>query len=429
MTPQREEETRFLNLLRSPLFYAESRDAVKTKFLSDEGRMIYHAIEKLHGKLGLVRAGDYKEGRLGTDDILTVVKRKASGQALASVANVVEALLAHDRDFKTPGAARVLYQEYRNSIMMREVMLIASLQIETQKYDFEVLRGILETERPTEVSVEPADFTTLVSRAVENRSNRIATGFPGVDEALQGGLGVGELMVIGGYGKSGKSAVLVNLALHEMREKRPVLYMTLADLHTLEIEIRLACMISEAPEADVLAHPDWLKDIQAWQQKHGNYIIPIDLTGKTVAPGQIEAIIQRVKTEHPRLRTVIIDRAESMARATNADQLRHRLAKVFTDVRGVAENTKTAIFVDIQTDVKSQWKTLVHWSDAHESKVDVGATLDIWLGIGRKQDDPDVRFFNLAGRRRIGDNNLHRFRFNKDTYQFAPEAMYEGEEV
>ena len=429
-TPERLTEIRVLNLMRSPTFYAENRGLVKVKHLAAECVPIYKAIELLHSKANDKLVGtDYSKNLIAFSDIVSIVKRRRSVKEMAIIKGVLDAMGTHAKDFENSGRVKILYTEYRDSILIREVLLAASMQQEQGVYDVaklqELMTAAAQSEPVSQIVAEPADFPSLLSRLKVNRLNRIGTGFVELDEALQGGLGVGELAVIGGYGKSGKSAVLMSIALTEMRDHhRPVLYITMADLHALELEMRLACMIANCKEEDL--KPGDMDEITRWQKRRSNYFIPVDLTGRTIAPGQIEALIASVKDKYPQLRLVIIDRAESMARVGNQDQIRHRIAKVFTDLRGIAENTQVAIYVDIQTDVRSKYKTRVHWSDAHESKVDVGATLDIWIGIGRKMADPSVRFFHLAGRRRIKDD-LHRYRFNEN-FTFTYELMYEGEE-
>ena len=88
--------------------------------------------------------------------------------------------------------------------------------------------------------------------------------------------------------------------------------------------------------------------------------------------------------------------------------------------------TQTAIITDSQTGVVSEWARTVTPSMAHESRVDKLAILDIWLGIGRDREDPEVRYFNLLGRRNIRQA-MHRFRLVPEILKFEPELMLEEE--
>jgi len=256
--------------------------------------------------------------------------------------------------------------------------------------------------------------------------DRIPTGFSQMDHELQGGLGRAELAIVAGTPKRGKTSLMVNFGITEMRGGRPVLHLSLADLSKSEVVIRYACALLGKKEEDVLANPKWALRVREWQDRNANWLIPVDLNFRRTSTEEIEDIIRRVRDEYPEIRLVIVDRAESMASPTKDGGLRHSLAKVYEDLRRVAAATNTSVVTDSQGSEQAYTRKKVTMDLARESKVDKAAVLDLWFGIGRDPDDRAGRFITIQGRRRI-EKEVLKFSFDKDTFRFT-EELYEGDD-
>jgi len=441
MTEQKLIELRMLNLLRDRDYFFEWSPKVRPKHLSPIGVMIYKTIKNRLTKerkrdiialKGISNANeeegikDYQSFILPLRDIALLLRKEYPRHDLKSCKELLLDMKEYDRDFVNPGTVRDLFETAMNRAVLREVSALAANQLDSGKIDIEAVKEAVAplSDGDTTVPIEPADFLNLVE---EINRDRIPTGFERMDRELQGGLGRAELAIVAGSPKRGKTSMMVNIAVHEMKNaSRPVLHFSLADLSKAEVVIRYACVIGGKREEEMLARKDWLKVIQDWQERNKNWVIPIDLNYRKVTPSEIEDVIRRVKSIYGELRLVIVDRAESMASAAKDGGLRHSLAAVYEDLRRVAAATNTSILTDTQGSEQSYTRRRVTMDLARESKVDKASILDIWIGLGRDPEDKTQRYVTLQGRRRI-ENDMLLFSFDKDNFRFQEEA-FEGDD-
>jgi replicative DNA helicase len=117
------------------------------------------------------------------------------------------------------------------------------------------LKGLVyNAENQSQVMRQSKRISNLVSESITqlkeggNQSNLIKTGFRDFDQEL-GGLGLGELIVIGGRPSMGKTQLLVNLSLTISLET-PVLYFTF-DLSEFLLTNRFISTLTGIPVADI----------------------------------------------------------------------------------------------------------------------------------------------------------------------------------
>lgn len=418
MTEAREIETRLLNLMRDPSLCRAYAKSIQSRLLSAEGQVLLKAL--------LYAVAKGAKTRLTIKDLWLCAKSQYPGHNLDPIKKLLDSMASYSGDEKQPGLVKALFDEHSTRLLVREVSALLAAQLESGKYDLDAARKMLVTD-PASESLGPAPIDFVAEAKEGLVPERIPTGLDGVDREFQGGISRRELGIIAGPPKRGKSATLVNIGGHEISSHRPLLYITLADLSKRDCVMRFAVWLTEQAVEELEAHPKHIKGLQSWFEKHGNKLYVTDWNDRTTTLGELDRHIAEAKSMEPKLRLVLVDRAETIAVPNKYGVLRHELKEIYTELRRIAHRYDVAIWADSQADSRAYTSKRVGMDKGAEDKIGKAGVTDLWLGVTRDQEEGDVLWMTLDGRRRI-EQELHRYRLDKRTFRMTEEASYEGED-
>lgn len=419
-TEAREVETRLLNLMRDPALCRAYAKGVQSRLLSAEGQAILKSLVYAVGKGATTR--------ITIQDLWLCVKSQYRGQQLEPVKKVLDAMKSYDGDERQPGLVKALFDEHSTRLLVREVSSLLAAQLESGKYDLDAARKLLIADAVSDaLGPEPINFVEAGKEGLV--PERIPTGLSSVDTEFQGGISRCELGIIAGPPKRGKSATLVNIGGHELAACRSVLYISLADLSKRDAVCRFASWLTDKPIEQLVEQPKHMRALQAWFEKKGHKLYVTDWNARHTTLGELDRHIAEAKEREPKLRLILVDRAETVAVPNKYGVLRHELKEIYTELRRIANRHDVAMWADSQADSRAYTSKKVGMDKGSEDKIGKAGVTDLWIGVTRDQEEMDVIWATLDGRRRV-EQELHRFRLDKRTFRLTEEASYgaEGED-
>lgn len=417
MTPNRELETRMLNLLRDAKTARKYANKVRGRFLSPEGQVILKSILYYKGKVS--------KGIVSLKDLWGIIKSQYPNHDLKEVKKVLLTMRDIKDDSSKLELVTSLWEEHSSRLMLSELAVTASSQLESGRINLEGLRDILKPrEIDSGLDIKKTNFAELSKKGMI--PERFAVGIPGIDENFGGGIARRELGIIAGPPKRGKSALLANIGGRELGRGFPILYISLADLFERDIMVRFASWLSKLPDYKLEKKPGVLKKLQRKMEKVGGILYVADLTSRKTTLSDLEGVIADATDRDSNIRMVFVDRAETIS-VTKRDSKRHELAEIYTDLRRIAGRYDVAMWVDSQADSRAYTSKRVGMDKASEDKIGKAGVTDLWIGVTRDQEERDVLWLTIDGRRRI-KQELFRVRFNTDNFRMKEEETYEGEQ-
>lgn len=408
--------------MRDPVLARQYAPGIRARLLSAEGQAILKSL------LYAIQKGATKP--LTVQDLWLCVKTQYPGHDLTGIKEVLQAMKDHAGDEKQPGLIKALYDENATRLLVREVSSMLAAQLESGKYDVEAARKMLTVDAVGEVSTpEPVDFVKTSKEGL--LPPRIPIGMPGIDAQFGGGYSERELGLVVGPPKRGKSALLVNIGGHELRRGNSVLYVSLADLFYENIVFRLSAWLTEKPleylmEKKPRAFARVMRQLQDWFDRKGHKLYAVDWTRRQTSLSDVERLIGDTKEAEPRMRLVLVDRAETIAVPNKYGILRHDLKEIYTELRRIAGRQGVAIWADSQADSSTYTSKKVTMAKASEDKIGKAGVTDLWMGITREPGDHTSYWITLDGRRKIEQDFFH-IRMDQDTFRMKEEASYEAE--
>ena len=170
------------------------------------------------------------------------------------------------------------------------------------------------------------------SKRGENLEGRVSTGFPLLDERLQGGLGAGETGIILAPAKNGKTTALVSFAANALFRQKKVLYVTL-ELSQKVISARFDCNIFGQTLEVIKSKPKtFMESMQRIREEivGGNLHIA-EFPTKSLTVHRLGELIEKQKPE-----IVFIDYASLLRPSRSKDERRFELSDIHESLRGVA---------------------------------------------------------------------------------------------
>jgi len=117
-----------------------------------------------------------------------------------------------------------------------------------------LMREALTVERNLDIGhnyFQGVDLRFEEIKREQERKERFRTGFPSIDEELEGGLSRGEIGSFAGMSGAGKSVALANVAYQNMNDGKQVLYISL-EMNECKIGRRLDALVSKVPFAEMV---------------------------------------------------------------------------------------------------------------------------------------------------------------------------------
>lgn len=412
-TYQRTLEEKALNLLRYEDYRGRFAAWLVPKYLSPEGAMIYRTIKYLSEK-------GAKE--IPLDVLAQECQRQFPNEDMDGVITAIRKRFPKYAEDSDPKLVVKLFQDYYSNCVANTVCNEMSLELGQRPITTEKLGTWLRELEKTqtvvsdETHITPVQFSDMSDvRLSISAEGTIGTGFAEVDRNLGGGIRPGELGVIGGAPKRGKTTILCNIGAAELSRGFPLVYVSVADIGLTGIKSRFGSVLSGKSTAVHANIPEIGKALRKLDGK----LYVADLIHKKVKLSDIDAAISFVKEKHPELRLALIDRAESLFNS-NVENPRMEMKNIFEGLRSIAYRHKVAVWADSQADSSSYYKKNVRMGNAAEDKVWKAATLDLWMGVGRDEQDTGLIWLTLEGRRNI-PQETHSLRADWDTFRLTEE--------
>lgn len=175
------------------------------------------------------------------------------------------------------------------------------------------------------------------------QTGRVPVGVGRVDDALDGGLGPGELGILIAPSGGGKTAVLLHLACEAILKGKRVLHITL-EIRTIKVAERVTMKISGKTKEEIRLDPEIVKQsMQTVLEAQGGLLIH-DLSHEHVSMRRLEGVIAR---QVP-LDLVLVDYADLLGRASRSEDRRAALGDIYRELRRLASAYNVPIWTASQ---------------------------------------------------------------------------------
>lgn len=177
----------------------------------------------------------------------------------------------------------------------------------------------------------------------------ITTGYPALDECLyHGGWGRGELAVLMGGAKAGKTGNLMQFGINAATAGKNVLYFTL-EVSAKILGARADANISNTAFKDLKSNIIAVHDkVKKWADKAGQFIVHERPSG-TCTVSDIRRLIERYKALGILFDLVIVDYADIMAPERYTDSITENSKSVYVALRGLCQEENLAGLTATQT--------------------------------------------------------------------------------
>lgn len=199
------------------------------------------------------------------------------------------------------------------------------------------------------------DHKTLLRQRVYDLQNKAKKGVPTIlcprlDEALDGGLGSGELLVILAPTGKGKTLFLVNFARGALIKGLNVLYITLevaADI----ICVRLDSSMSSMTRGQIRGNPEVaIKQVETHYAQFGGRMVVAQFPANKTSVSQLEALLNDLPISMGfQPHAVMVDYADLLRSAKGREERRHELTEIYTDLRELGKLYDIPIFTASQS--------------------------------------------------------------------------------
>ena len=173
----------------------------------------------------------------------------------------------------------------------------------------------------------------------------VSTGWPIVDNIVDGGLGKGELGVVIAPTGAGKSMALVHLGSEAIKHDKNVIHYTL-ELGSHVIANRYDSCMTGVSLSDLHSFKEniyeKIKDLE------GGLIIK-EYPTKSATPATIRNHLERLRQRNISIDMIIVDYADLLRPAIVRKEKRHELETIYEDLRGIAQEFECPIWTASQT--------------------------------------------------------------------------------
>jgi len=197
-------------------------------------------------------------------------------------------------------------------------------------------------------------------------STAITTGYAELDKHLyHGGWARGELVVLMGPAKAGKSMSLGEFGKNASLAGHNVLYAS-CEVSTEIIVDRTDANVSDTAMKALKTTPMKVKDeLLKLRAKAGKFIVH-DFASGTLKVSQLRRLLERYRTRGIVFDMVIVDYADIMCPERDLGELRHNLNQIYLDLRAIAHEYNCALLTATQTNREGAKKMVATMTDVAE---------------------------------------------------------------
>lgn len=235
---------------------------------------------------------------------------------------------------------------------------------------------------------------------LKSSSDYIKTMWKSLDQSLRGGLYKGQLGVLMGPAKSGKSTVLMNLGAAAVQTGKKVFHYTL-ELNTQFLVERYDSRITGIPMDQLTTQDEAIKSKLATIKSRQGEVIIKEYPTKSVTIRNIRSHIHHVhslKGYYPDL--IIVDYGDLLRSSEKFEDSYREMGAVFEQLRALAMEMDVPIWTATQANRAAFQKSIVNLDDVSTSLEKI-MVADIIISICQTADEKkkdELRLFIAGGR-------------------------------
>jgi replicative DNA helicase len=314
-----------------------------------------------------------------------------------------------DRDFVVDEVAKFARHQALSAAILRSVT-------ELERRDFEKIGALIRKAMDVGSNSDGDiyDFGERLDGRTGERVERaagklpptgISTGYPEIDSTLyHKGWGRGELSVIMGGAKAGKTTALIDFGLQGVRAGKNVLYVTL-EVAAKIIAERCDANVSDTPVMDLGAHTHKVhSSVQAFMAKSGGRFIVKEFPTGSATVSDLRRLIERFKSRGVTFDMVIVDYADIMAPERYTDSQTENSKSVYVGLRGLAMQEQFALLTATQTN-REGFKAAVAKAEHVAEDFNKIRIADIIISINKTEEERtagQARLYFAASRNQAG---------------------------
>jgi hypothetical protein len=393
-------ELTILNSLREKEFFNKVAPYIHENMLSEKGRVVFSSLQEL-------MKGCPEEGKITLDEIRKYL----------------------DVDSTLSKADKIEYKKYRKQIRRSKVKNEGVLlEICKEFLEKNIWKDALEKFMPFLnkrglIPLDPIEEALDENRKIresfgeikgydffENISRSQVTESPGAVQSIIKGLSLypGEVGIIGGGPKKGKTCALVNIGYSALVQGKKVLHFTL-EIPADWLALRYDGRIIEKPYKEIRPE-DSARAVKKIKMLGGTLIIE--------DRAELSLLEIRNYLTLKKFDLVIVDYADLLTSPSKSKEKRHQLLSIFQGLRRIAKEFKIPIWTASQLTAKSFSKKIADLEDLEESKIGKAGTASLVLTLNQtpeEKEDGMMRIFIAACTRGIKGKALRKFDCNLDT--------------
>lgn len=286
----------------------------------------------------------------------------------------------------------------------QEALVLMERDISNKKFDvahrrFEELRNF---GRDPDVGVDYWENLRSTDRYRDDRNNICPTGWNRMDRKMGGGMGGGELGIILGPGKRGKTTSLVNIAVGCLHRNKSVAIAT-AELSEKKYRKRIDSLLSGVPAHKLFK----LRKKVRRRLKIARRLMTANLYIKQFPTGKgstvdIEAWLGRLEENDIHIDVLLVDYIFLFQPRFRVKERRFNIGQVAVELRGIAVERDIPVWTASQGNRKAMLKEIVGPEDFAED-ISQFWTLDFLIAIcqtkvEKDMEPPQARLFLAAAR-------------------------------
>lgn len=204
----------------------------------------------------------------------------------------------------------------------------------------------------------------------------------------------------------GKTAFVIDSIINFLSQGAKILHLNNEDSISKLLE-RYYIRFFEKPKAEIFINLDEYSE--AFKRSLGGRLLLLD--SAELSLGELSGLVKYAKPD-----IMIIDQLDPLIENVEPAALEH----LYKNIRRLAKDHKTRIVgVTQAADHEGPYLAM---RDLHFSRVGKQAALDYFIGIGKADTQPALRFFSLPKNKLTGDHRNFKLRFRPDTMKFYSDS-------
>jgi replicative DNA helicase len=310
---------------------------------------------------------------------------------------------------QNPDPSDLAYVKDKSRDFCKKQALKSALEKAVDLMDVDKYESIVDVVKRAVVVGSPSSLghdliEDMDSRFVAMKRECICTGMPELDAkgVLNGGLGRGEIIVIIAPSGAGKSHFMTFFGANALKQKKNVLHFTF-ELSAEQIGLRYDANLTGIACDDIIENKDVVKQYYAENAASLGSLKIASYPPNTASVFTLRSHIERLALKGFVPDVIIVDYADIMRSTRQYDALRHELALIYQELRGLAVEQRVPVITASQSNRDGSNADVIDLTNMSESYSKAFIT-DVVISLSRKSAEKSLgtgRMFiakNRAGR-------------------------------